>query len=278
MGIGIWQLLIIVVGVVILSLIVRRIKGGAPNRRFARKRHSLLAAFLWIISGVAIVWLLAVFYNANVERLQSGDVVVIWIAVVGMVIGLIGYRITRPAVSPEPRSEKAAQPTPEQTPTRARTVHTSPRKTVFVSYRRDDSADVTGRVYDRLSSRFGNEFVFKDVDSIPLGRDFREVINDAVAKASVVIVVVGKNWVGKEQGSAKPRIHDQTDFVRAEVAAALQLDKPVIPVLVSNAKMPSESDLPDDVKAFAYRNGVNVRPDPDFAHDIERLIKGIEQA
>jgi len=151
-------------------------------------------------------------------------------------------------------------------------------KTIFVSYRRDDSADVTGRIYDRLCSRFGTDKVFKDVDSIPLGRDFREFIGEAVAKASVVIVVIGKNWLGSDGGSEQARIKDRTDFVRTEVAAALQQDKPVIPVLVSNAKMPSESDLPGDIKGFAYRNGVNVRPDPDFTHDIERLIKGIDQA
>ena len=155
---------------------------------------------------------------------------------------------------------------------------TASDKTIFVSYRRDDSADVTGRIYDRLSTHFGAGRVFKDVDSIPLGRDFREVINKAVAKASVVVVVVGRNWLGREEGSAHARIQDQTDFVRTEVAAALQQDKPVIPVLVANATMPSESELPDDIAPFAYRNGVKVRPDPDFVHDMERLIRGIEQA
>jgi hypothetical protein len=45
---------------------------------------------------------------------------------------------------------------------------------IFVSYRRHDSADVTGRIYDRLVQRFDKAQVFKDVDSIPLGVDFRE--------------------------------------------------------------------------------------------------------
>jgi len=45
---------------------------------------------------------------------------------------------------------------------------------IFVSYRRQDSADVTGRIYDRLVQRFDKEQIFKDVDSIPLGVDFRE--------------------------------------------------------------------------------------------------------
>ena len=45
--------------------------------------------------------------------------------------------------------------------------------TIFISYRRNDSADVTGRIYDRLVYGFGKETIFKDVDSIPFGVNFR---------------------------------------------------------------------------------------------------------
>jgi hypothetical protein len=33
---------------------------------------------------------------------------------------------------------------------------------VFISYRRADSEDVAGRIYDRLVTRFGAENAFKD--------------------------------------------------------------------------------------------------------------------
>jgi hypothetical protein len=44
---------------------------------------------------------------------------------------------------------------------------------IFISYRRDDSADVAGRIYDRLVDSFGEDLVFKDVDNIPFGMDFK---------------------------------------------------------------------------------------------------------
>ena len=47
---------------------------------------------------------------------------------------------------------------------------------ITISYRRDDSMDITGRIFDRLTSRYGREAVFRDIDSIPPGRDFREHI------------------------------------------------------------------------------------------------------
>ena len=40
---------------------------------------------------------------------------------------------------------------------------------IFVSYRRSDGPDVSGRIYDELARRVGAETVFKDVDDIPLG-------------------------------------------------------------------------------------------------------------
>ena len=43
---------------------------------------------------------------------------------------------------------------------------------IFISYRRSDSQDVTGRIYDRLLGKFTQKQVFKDVDNIPLGVSF----------------------------------------------------------------------------------------------------------
>lgn len=49
---------------------------------------------------------------------------------------------------------------------------------IFISYRRDDSQAITGRLFDRLETAFGASVPFMDVDGIPLGSDFRSVISD----------------------------------------------------------------------------------------------------
>jgi len=238
------------------------------------KQRISLAFPIWIAVGATLGWLIVIFlhnYMMNIPGSIGWPIILI----AGPVIGVIGYRLTRRTPPPQPDREEIPETTTESS--RGQPHATQTQKTLFISYRREDSADVTGRIYDRLSTHFGAVNVFKDVDSIPLGLDFREVISHAVAKASVVVVVVGKNWLGSSHDSENARIHNQTDFVRTEVAAALNQKKPVIPVLVSGAKMPLEADLPDEIKGFAYRNGVKVRPDPDFDHDVERLIKGIKQ-
>lgn len=72
-------------------------------------------------------------------------------------------------------------------------------------------------------------------------------------------------------------MNNERDFVRVEIEAALQRDIPVVPVLVQGSQMPRESDLPPSLHSLSYRNGIAVRPDPDFHQDMDRLIKGIEE-
>jgi hypothetical protein len=147
---------------------------------------------------------------------------------------------------------------------------------IFISYRRGDSADVAGRIYDRLTDKFGKGHVFKDVDSIPLGADFREYIEESISNSLVLLVVIGKRWLGQSKNTDERRIDDSKDFARLEVAAALNQKIPIIPLLVLGANIPKESDLPEEIRDLAYRNGVPIRPDPDFDNDIDRLINGIE--
>ena len=67
---------------------------------------------------------------------------------------------------------------------------------ITLSYRREDSMDITGRIFDRLTSRYGRETVFRDIDNIPPGRDFREHIRSSIEGSDVLMVVVGPRWLG----------------------------------------------------------------------------------
>ena len=41
---------------------------------------------------------------------------------------------------------------------------------IFISYRRDDSRDIAGRLVDRLRQDYSDEQLFLDIDAIPAGR------------------------------------------------------------------------------------------------------------
>lgn len=144
---------------------------------------------------------------------------------------------------------------------------------IFISYRRIDSHIITGRLHDWLVFAFSEKHVFKDVDDIPPGMDFRVVLWNALDKCDAVLVIIGKEWLDVRDSQGRRRIDLPDDFVRMEVEAALSRDDVlVIPVLVDGAVMPTVDELPLKLRPLAYRNAVIIRHDPDFQRDIARLI------
>jgi len=146
---------------------------------------------------------------------------------------------------------------------------------LFISYRRSDSEAYAGRLYDRLVAELGRDQVFKDVDSIPLGADFRAHLNVILAQCRAVLVMVGPHWIDARDERGACRLESGEDFVRIEIETALARGIPVIPVLVAGATMPAEAQLPASLAAFAYRQGTPLRPDPDFHRDVDRLLTSL---
>ena len=148
---------------------------------------------------------------------------------------------------------------------------------IAISYRRQDSSPVAGRLYDRLQAEFGKGSVFMDFDSIPYGVDFREHIKQTLQRAKVVVAIIGPEWMGSAKELSNRRIDDPTDFVRLEVASALENGIPIIPVLINNTPMPEAKNLPPELEGLAFRNGLALDTGIDFHHHADRLIAGIHR-
>jgi len=148
---------------------------------------------------------------------------------------------------------------------------------IFISYRRADSEYVVGRIYSDLCDAYGKKKIFKDVDSIPLGVDFRDEIAKIVHDCDILIALIGENWSTITDEAGTTRITDPDDYLRIEIEEALRRNIPVIPIITSNAKLPGEDDLPDSLKKLAFRNALKVRPDPDYQSDFNRLKENIDR-
>lgn len=146
---------------------------------------------------------------------------------------------------------------------------------LFLCYRRDDSAHFAGRVQDRLGSEFGRDLLFMDVDTIPLGLNFSKVLREEVAKCRVLLAMIGPNWLDAVDKDGNRRLDDPNDFVRIEIAAALQRDIPVIPILLDGARVPKADELPKDLGELSMRNGLDVRH-ASFHDDIDRLVRNLK--
>lgn len=138
---------------------------------------------------------------------------------------------------------------------------------IFLSYRRASTADITERIYDKLVASFKPRIIFKDVNSIPAGIDFRKHIDQSLNKTKVFVLIMGDQWVNE--------LEESPDYVQIEIETALLHGVPIVPVLIKKADMPDENMLPDAIKSVVYRNAVRVRSDPDFENDVDRLIGAI---
>ncbi len=152
-----------------------------------------------------------------------------------------------------------------------------PANSIFICYRRDDSADATGRLYDRLERELPRGVVFRDVDNIPPGVDFRDHVENAIRSCRLVFVMIGPSWVEARNSDGTRRLDDEGDHVRIEVEKSLaRKGVLVVPVLVGGAQMPSSKALPESIRNLAFRNAVLLRRDPDFRTDADRIVRHIK--
>jgi hypothetical protein len=143
---------------------------------------------------------------------------------------------------------------------------------IFISYRRQDSRDTVGRIHDHLREAFDEQRIFLDVERQSPGDDYRLAIERALARAEVVLAVIGSDWLTAAEPTGRRRLDASDDMVRLELEAALGSNLRVVPVLIEGAAMPNPDDLPESLQELSYRTATAVRPDPDFRTDMARLI------
>jgi hypothetical protein len=146
---------------------------------------------------------------------------------------------------------------------------------IFLSYRRTDSQLVCDRIYGSLIELFGASQVFRDISTIAGGRDFRLAIEQALVGAKVVLVLIGPHWLTATDEQGRRRLDDPTDPVRLELELALRKNLIILPLLMQQATMPRESELPPSLGPLAFRNARVVRPDPDYLRDMQAVMRDL---
>jgi hypothetical protein len=142
---------------------------------------------------------------------------------------------------------------------------------IFISYRRDDSGPYAARMCDLVNAMLGHDVCFFDIDTINPGRDYRNVIANALSSCKVMLVVIGKQWATMRNDSGRLRLNSKTDLVHIEIASGLQKGLAVIPTLVGGARMPAQSSLPLDLRPLGYHNAW-ILSDRHFRRDVELLV------
>jgi hypothetical protein len=143
----------------------------------------------------------------------------------------------------------------------------------FIGCTLEDSQ--AGRISDRLKRELGDNQIFMDVDAIRLGTNFVEALNKEVAKCDVLLALIGPNWLDLCDKNGRRLLDNPKDFVRIEIAAALQRQIPVIPILLEGTGVPNADQLPPDIKELELRQGLGLR-NSSFHVDMDRLVRELK--
>lgn len=155
------------------------------------------------------------------------------------------------------------------------------RTGVFINYRREDEPFAVRMLYATFRDLFGEANIFMDIDNIPIGHDFVDVINDRLETCLVVIVIMGRQWLTCTRPDGTRRIDDPNDFVRLEVEYALARpdDVTVIPIVVGSAAMPDAEVLPPSIRPLVRRQAETIsyqRPEADLLRISAKLRQILE--
>ena len=146
---------------------------------------------------------------------------------------------------------------------------------IFLSYRREDSAGDARAIFGSLTQYFGADNIFFDVNSIAAGERFEVELRHALSESAAFLPIIGPSWLRVMY----ERLRDnEPDYVRLEVETALQLQLPIIPVVLSREgkvpPVPRPQELPVPIgDLFAHQ--VHAVSHENFERDVMELVWAI---
>lgn len=147
---------------------------------------------------------------------------------------------------------------------------------IFISYRRTDEV-AAGALGRDLRKLFGDDQIFRDKEDIGGGLSWRKEVLRAISGSSALLVLIGKGWANATDKNGIKRLDNNDDPLRLEITTALKEEARVIPLLLQNAEMPSEDELPSELQSLAEINALKLRDD-DWEYDLDKICKTLGKA
>lgn len=148
---------------------------------------------------------------------------------------------------------------------------------IFISYRDADTKTEASKLYDALTKKWGAGTAFLDSDSILLGDKFKPDIRTALRSSSVVLAVIGPKWLSPLKRGQSEASASTDDWVTAELACALNFGHIVIPVLIEETPMPSQSEIDPSIAEITELTRVRLSQ-ASYEKDLAKLLRRIAKA
>ena len=147
---------------------------------------------------------------------------------------------------------------------------------IFISYRRTDEV-AAGALGRDLRKLFGDDQIFRDKEDIGGGLSWRKEVLRAISGNSVLLVLIGKGWANVSDKNGIRRLDNNDDPLRLEITSAFKEEARIIPLLLQNAQMPREDELPSELRSLAEINALKLRDD-DWEYDLGKICRTLEKA
>ena len=196
------------------------------------------------------------------------------VAIMGSVVVLWVYHAVSPPSTAPSAPKSAHQDDRPRDRVLSKANYRKPAK-IYICYRREDDPAAAGRVHEHLAKRFGDANLFIDVNNLIAGQSFEDELANALAACDVLIAIIGPRWMEMLKAKSASR---ERDYVREEIAAALQRKIIVMPVRVGLADrlppLPRAEDLPGDISGLLKYQKHDVAFER-FGHDLAGLCDAI---
>jgi len=139
--------------------------------------------------------------------------------------------------------------------------------TIFISYRRQDTAPIALLLKSEIEKRLQFVRVSVDVEEIKAGENFPNRIKSMIDGSHAAIVLIGKNWMSKNELESSQR----KDWVVEEISYAKSADftfsdsnrfglseRAIIPVFADCENYFENFDLPSNIKFLEEINAISI--------------------
>jgi hypothetical protein len=148
---------------------------------------------------------------------------------------------------------------------------------IFINYRRSEAEYAAGALGRELRRHFGDDRIFRDKEDIGGGASWKRRVLDEINGESALLILIGRGWAMVTDAQGRRRLDNPDDPLRMEIADGLRDGAAILPILLENAEMPADTDLPEDLRAITEHNALNLR-DGDWQYDLTNICRTLEKA
>lgn len=145
---------------------------------------------------------------------------------------------------------------------------------IFISYRRGGAGEgYSHRLADDLDRRFGSGTVFRDIEDLGIG-NFESQLESSAQTCRVMLIVIGPRWLDLAKKMQNPE-----DWVRREIAAALDRGVPIVPILVGGATASEfqKLELSEPLDQLTRQQAFTFEPH-NWEANVDRLVKALTES